>query len=241
MSRCRSSLPCSTASSRRPRANHWRILLRARGVATNRTQSWRRPLALGPRGQDLDRVARGELVVEGHQLARPPSRRSCGGRRRCGSRRRSPRAWRPAAGSTTSPLGVKTKTRPPDRSMRRPSMNSRGSAMSLSQSIIWPSHARSAASLSLLGALLVAPVRRDAELRRAVHVARADLDLQRLAARAHDRGVQRLVHVRLGHGDVVLEPAGDRRPQRVHGAQRAVAVAQRLRPARGCPRGRRSR
>jgi hypothetical protein len=43
----------------------------------------------------------------------------------------------------TSPFGVKTKTRPPDRSIRRPSMNSRGSAMSFSQSIIWPNHARS--------------------------------------------------------------------------------------------------
>ena len=46
----------------------------------------------------------------------------------------------------TSPFGVKQKTRPPDRSIRRPSMNSWGSAMSFSQSIIWPSQTMSCAS-----------------------------------------------------------------------------------------------
>ncbi|MNW54451.1 hypothetical protein D3C74_320520 [compost metagenome] len=42
-------LPCSTASSRRSLENHWRILLRARGLLTNASQS-----RLGPAVSDLD-------------------------------------------------------------------------------------------------------------------------------------------------------------------------------------------
>ena len=76
-----------------------------------------------------------------------------------------------------------------------------------------------------LAALLVAPVRRDAELRGAVHLARSDLDLERFAARADDRGVQRLVHVGLGHRHVVLEAAGDRLPQGMDRAEGRVGVA----------------
>ncbi len=44
------------------------------------------------------------------------------------------------------------------------------------------------------------------------------------ALRPDDRGVQRLVVVRLGLGDVVVEFARDRRPQVVHDAERRVAV-----------------
>ncbi len=73
--------------------------------------------------------------------------------------------------------------------------------------------------------LLVLPVRGDAVLGAAVHVEGADLQLDRLAAGSDDRGVQRLVHVELGHRDVVLEPAGHRVPPRVDGAERRVAVA----------------
>ena len=80
----------------------------------------------------------------------------------------------------------------------------------------------------LLAAFLVAPVRGDAELRRAVHVARPDLDLERLAPGPDDRRVQRLVHVRLGHGDVVLEPAGDGTPEGMHRAERGVGIAEAL-------------
>ena len=75
---------------------------------------------------------------------------------------------------------------------------------------------------------LVLPMRGDAELGAPVHVPCADLDLHRLAARAHHRGVQALVHVELGHGDVVLEPARHRAPPRVHGAERRIAVADRI-------------
>ena len=78
-----------------------------------------------------------------------------------------------------------------------------------------------------LAALLVAPVRGDPETCRSVHVLRADLDLQRHALGTDDRRVQRLIHVRLGHRDVVLEAARDGLPERVDGAERAVAVAER--------------
>ena len=55
--------------------------------------------------------------------------------------------------------------------------------------------------------LLVLPVRGDAALGDAVHVVRADLDLDALAPGPDDRRVERLVHVRLRQRDVVLEAA----------------------------------
>ena len=75
-------------------------------------------------------------------------------------------------------------------------------------------------------ALLVAPVGRDAVLRHPVHLPGADLHLEGEGhlAPAHHRGVQGLVHIGLGDGDVVLEPAGDLVPQRVDDAQHGVAV-----------------
>ena len=76
--------------------------------------------------------------------------------------------------------------------------------------------------------LLVLPVRGDAELGGAVHRVGADLHLDRLAGRADDRRVQRLVHVELRHRDVVLEPARHRLPVRVDDAERRVAVADRV-------------
>ena len=82
--------------------------------------------------------------------------------------------------------------------------------------------------LGRVALLLVAPVRGDAVLGAAVHLARADLELDRAALRTHHRRVQRLVEVELGHGDVVLEPALHRTPQRVDRAQRAVAVLHRV-------------
>ena len=76
-----------------------------------------------------------------------------------------------------------------------------------------------------LAVLLVLPVRRDAVLGAAVLGEGADLHLDRLALRADDRRVERLVHVELRHRDVVLEPPQDRVPPRVDDAERAVAVA----------------
>ena len=75
---------------------------------------------------------------------------------------------------------------------------------------------------------LVEPVRRDAELGRLMHVERADLDLEWLAARADHGRVQRLVEVELGHRDVVLEAPWDGLPDRVDHADRAVAVLDRV-------------
>ena len=73
-------------------------------------------------------------------------------------------------------------------------------------------------------ALLVAPVRGDAELGVLVHVVGADLHFQGAAFGPDHRGVQRLVVVALGPRDVVVEFARHVRPQRVDHAQRGVAV-----------------
>ncbi len=76
--------------------------------------------------------------------------------------------------------------------------------------------------------VLVEPVRRDAELRDAVHLGSADLDLERVTAGPDHGGVEGLIPVELGHRDVVLEPARHRLPQRVDDADGAVAVLHRV-------------
>src|SRR4051794_24103943 len=78
------------------------------------------------------------------------------------------------------------------------------------------------------GALLVDPVGGDAELGHVVHLARADLDLEGQPLGPDHRRVQRLVHVELRHRDEVLEPPGERLPQRVDDAHRAVGVLHRV-------------
>ena len=77
-------------------------------------------------------------------------------------------------------------------------------------------------------AALVHPVRCDSELRLAVHLARAHLDLERPPLRTDHRRVQRAVAVELRHRDEILEPARHRLPQRVDETERAVAVARPL-------------
>jgi hypothetical protein len=79
-----------------------------------------------------------------------------------------------------------------------------------------------------LTAFFVAPVRGDAELAGAVHLQRANLHFERITARAHDRCVQRLVHVGLGHRDVIFETPGQRLPKRMDDAQGAVAIFHRI-------------
>src|SRR6202008_1412596 len=76
-------------------------------------------------------------------------------------------------------------------------------------------------------ALLVAPVRRDAELGMPVHLLGADLHLYRLARRTDHRSVQGLVQVSLRAGDVVVEFLRDRLPQVLHHAERGIAVLHR--------------
>ena len=56
----------------------------------------------------------------------------------------------------------------------------------------------------ILRTFLVAPVRRNAHLGDAVHFLSADLNLKNPSFVADDRRVQRLVHVRFRHRDIVL-------------------------------------
>ena len=74
-------------------------------------------------------------------------------------------------------------------------------------------------------AALVEPVRRDAVLCLLMHLKGADLDLERARRGTDDRGVQRLVVVELGHGDIVLEAARHGVPQGVDRAQSGIAIA----------------
>ncbi len=73
--------------------------------------------------------------------------------------------------------------------------------------------------------LLVQPVRGHAVLGLPVHLFGTDLDLDALALGPDDRGVQALVAVGLGHGDVVLEAPVHRFPLRVHQTEHRVTVA----------------
>ena len=61
-----------------------------------------------------------------------------------------------------------------------------------------------------------------------MHFISPDLYLKRLSRMAQQGGMQRLVHVELGHGNVVLEPAGDWSIDLMDRAQGRVAVLDRL-------------
>jgi hypothetical protein len=82
--------------------------------------------------------------------------------------------------------------------------------------------------LAGLAALLVGPVGGDAVLAEGVHLLGADLDLERAPAGPDDRGVQRLISVGLGLGDIVVELARDRRPQAVDNAEDGVTIGDRV-------------
>ena len=71
---------------------------------------------------------------------------------------------------------------------------------------------------------LVLPVRGDALLRDEVHLFRADLHFERLSFLRDDRRMQRLIEVRLRHGDVVLDSSRDRSPHLMNDAEACVAV-----------------
>ena len=73
-------------------------------------------------------------------------------------------------------------------------------------------------------AQLVLPVGGDAVLGGVVHLPGADLHLEGDARLGDNRGVQGLVHVGLGHGDVVLKPVGQGLEHIVDDAQHVVAV-----------------
>ncbi len=75
-----------------------------------------------------------------------------------------------------------------------------------------------------LAVSLVEPVRRDAVLGGAVHLLGADLHLEQLAAGPEDGGVERLVAVRLGACDVVLDALLQRRPDVMDDAEHVIAL-----------------
>ena len=77
-------------------------------------------------------------------------------------------------------------------------------------------------------ARLVQPVCGDAVVGHLLHVAGADLDFDGHAVHAHQHGVQGLVAVGLGNGDVVLELPGHRLVQAVDAAQYPVAGVHRV-------------
>ena len=73
-------------------------------------------------------------------------------------------------------------------------------------------------------AVLVFPVRGNTFFRDTVHLVGADLHLEGLAIVNH-RGVQGLIQVRAGHGDVIFEPPWHGPPDLVHHAERGVTIA----------------
>ena len=73
-------------------------------------------------------------------------------------------------------------------------------------------------------ALFVLPVRGDAVFGDLVHFLGADLHLERDAVCADDGGVERLVHIRLGRADIVLEAAEHGAVEVMDDAEHVVAV-----------------
>jgi len=68
----------------------------------------------------------------------------------------------------------------------------------------------------------------DAVFGGAVHGQGPDLDLERDPLGADHRGMQGLVHIGLGHRDIVLEAAGHRLVQLMDQAQDSIAVGNRI-------------
>ena len=73
-------------------------------------------------------------------------------------------------------------------------------------------------------ALFIAPVRRHAVFGNVVHFPRADLNFHGLPLRVDHRRMERLIHVRLRNGDVILEAVRKRLPQGMGNAQHSVAL-----------------
>ncbi len=74
---------------------------------------------------------------------------------------------------------------------------------------------------------LVHPVGRDTVLGCAVHVLGPDLDFEQLPAGTEDGGMERLVGVRFGAGDVVLDPLLDRGPVVMDNAEHVITIGHR--------------
>ena len=71
-------------------------------------------------------------------------------------------------------------------------------------------------------------MRRNAVFRDAVHLVSSNLHFKGHAVFANDRRMQRLIHVRLRHGDIILEAVGHLLPECVHHAQYGIAVLHRI-------------
>ena len=69
---------------------------------------------------------------------------------------------------------------------------------------------------------------RDSVFRDPVHLIGPDLNLKRSSRFADQGRVQRLVHIRLRHGDIVLEPPRHRRIHLMDDSQDSVTVLDRL-------------
>ena len=82
--------------------------------------------------------------------------------------------------------------------------------------------------------LLIEPVGGNAVLGLLMHLVGSNLNLERAGRGADNRRMERLVVVDLGHGDIVFEATGHGVPQRMHRAERGVAIAHRMRDDTQC-------
>ncbi len=247
MARVIASLPCSMASSRRSLENHCLDLVAGAGALDEAQPVPARAGARGLGGEDLDHVAVVQGALQRHEPAVDPGPDAAvadlgvhgvGEVDRGGAvRQRDDVALGGEDEDLPRPEVEAQRLEELPRVGRSPSA-SRGAAAAR------PGRPRRRPPVrpcrTGCGLLLVLPVRGDAVLGAAVHVPGADLQLDRLALGADHRGVQRLVHVELGHRDVVLEPARHRAPPRVHGTRAPHSSRGRCRPGPGCPPGRRS-
>ena len=136
--------------------------------------------------------------------------------------RRSRARCRPAAGRPP-PLRVSAYTRSSTRSASMPCSGwspSRAASAACSSSLRIQAMRLSIAAPPAALPSLVAPVRGHAELACACIRGCGSAPPGGLALRPDHRGVQRAIAVRFGPGDVVVEPARHRQPERVHHAQR---------------------
>ena len=71
-------------------------------------------------------------------------------------------------------------------------------------------------------------MRRHAVLGDLVHFLRTDLDFDRLPRFTDDRRMQRLIHIRFRHRDIIFEPIRQRFPQAVDDPQNRITLRNRV-------------
>ena len=82
--------------------------------------------------------------------------------------------------------------------------------------------------------LLIEPVGGNAVLGLLMHLIGSNLNLERAGRGADNRRMERLVVIDLGHGDIVFKATRHGVPQRMHRAERGVAIAHRMRDDAQC-------